>query len=234
MVDFECDEIPVLDPPSVMDNCDEVPVLDPPSVMDNCDEDLGALIESHSEFIGDDDECETRGYYAYSWLSYDNCGNEDECLSTIRVIDTKPPHVVNGDQFCYPLNGYGPTSNEWAVYDINDIITCADTCDDDPDITFVNCTYASDPSECVDMELGDSKLYVHMVVSVPEEEYTGRYYTVWFEATDKCGNAALVKRIIWVPATPFSYEEAVNRGLCPYGIGTDEFVANLPTIQPPP
>jgi len=219
--DVECDRIPEVENPLVKDDCD-----DAPSVVDL----------AFNKDISDEDSCDQEQVLVYSWSASDNCGNENNCSRTINVVDTTPPVIVGGEHYCFPVNDYGPTDfGSYAVYN-NFAIELNDNCDETGGIQrMVSCNGTQHDNHGRDFDEDNcvyfsqlNKLYVKM--EAKPEDYVGRYYYVWFEVEDACGNSDLIKRTIWVPTDSFSYKDAVSRGHCPYGLGTDDFVPNLPVL----
>merc|ERR1712130_165957 len=211
--------------------CDQVTALPDPDVSDDCDPEPTSKLYGGIKGYSPSNICSHD--INYKWVAEDGCGNVAECEVTVPVRDSTPPVLKNGDQFCYPLNGYGPTENEWAVYNLNiGIIEVNDNCNTEVDIEFLSCnsTQRLKPGECEVLTLKEQLLFVRMTAS-SSNRYAGRHYFVWFRVCDKCVNCAIVKRTIWVPETVFSYEDAIDRGECQFGIGTNDLRKVKPIAQ---
>jgi hypothetical protein len=228
--DISCDELPEVVDPLVKDDCDTEP---------DVEKTVPVLIEPYNI------NCASDKKYTHQWTAMDLCGNVASCDREIIVTDTSPPHCTNCDKFCYPPPTYGATGDEYAVYhkgstltqdhDWTSLVGVADNCGTVASVLLLHCNSTEhtvppgdsfDAVECVYFPASGS-LYVHLVNNGVGH---GREYYVWFRVEDDCGITTLIKRTIWIPSGPYLYQDAVDRGECPYGIGTTEFVGSLPVV----
>jgi hypothetical protein len=216
-------------------SCDSQPEVTDPLVKDDCDEDP-ELVELTADITTVDD-CEEEKTIVYSWKATDNCGNSDYCSRTITIVDDNPPACDNR-KYCYPINmQYGTRPvNEYAVYHLpaENMMQCNDNCASDEGVTITllscNSTHIDgfDDTHC-HWFAPSNRLYVNTAL-IDSTDVKGLYYYVWFLVTDPCGNEDTVSRTIWIPQSQWSYEDAVARGDCAYGMGTDHYVESIPLL----
>eukprot|EP00463_Aulacantha_scolymantha_P004657 TRINITY_DN57_c0_g2_i3.p1 TRINITY_DN57_c0_g2~~TRINITY_DN57_c0_g2_i3.p1 ORF type:complete len:197 (-),score=43.73 TRINITY_DN57_c0_g2_i3:175-765(-) len=194
------------------------------------------MVDVEGENRIDQQLCSSHKSMYYEWSAVDDCGNTNSCDRSYEVVDTTPPVVAHGEMFCFPLTTYGPNLGQYAVYeDIS--LQLVDNCEDENDLTvtmlrcnstqYTNDNGNFDENNCKYFA-ASRKLFVKMYAN--PNNHRGRFYYVWFRIADPCGNDDIVKRTIWVPANAYAYQDAIGRGDCPYGIGTEEFVARVPVM----
>jgi len=224
-------------------SCNEEAAVVDPLVKDDCDDD--PLLVAEAPEVLDSPACINDKKVVYKWWATDKCENSDSCSRTIEIVDDEPPFCTNCDMFCWPTNSYMSDAN-YAVYATpTDMIEASDICGAVTSVVLLACNSTEhevpvgekfDTTECV---LGpQGHLYVHLEATdfwgtdtvAPDGLSHGRYYYVWFELKDACGLISIVKKTIWIPSHPYIYEDAVGRGDCVYGIGTENFEQNLPVI----
>lgn len=196
-----------------------------PVVRDECDDDVAVTKTTLDEVRSDICNAEI----TWTYTATDDCGNEATCSRTFVLADNEAPTCLSCEQLCFPLTGYGPTETEYAKYpDLTEyFIDVFDECNTYT-VEYMHCNSSQtiDANDCAYITQLDA-LYVRM--EADPDDFEGRYYNVWFRLVDDCGNDRIVSRAIWVPQSADSYHLAVSDGLCPHGLGTDQFYQGLPT-----
>jgi len=114
--------------------CDDLFISNLPKVTayDNCADDV--QVNHHA--VEKADMCTVRRHYTF-W-AYDDCGGYDWAVWDLVVEDSDGPTVYGGKHCIYARTNDGYGSDQlYKTYNLNDLVSASDNCDDNPQVTGV-------------------------------------------------------------------------------------------------
>lgn len=171
--------------------CDDLPPIRSNYVKDNCDTTV-ELIFTESIVPG---SCPNAYTIHRKWSATDRSGNQFSHTQKVVVKDTYPPTYIPPKEKCFL-----PSAN-FKLMAVQEIFDPSDDCATDVPITIFACNSTQQTEEGLfssDCHFDNDQSQLHMMLDRDEGDIEGRYYSVYANIVDLCGNTATVRRNFWI------------------------------------